>query len=74
MRITDKTPKHTHMTLEDVNPGQVFSFDSSPTILLMTESSKYVRLLDGSLVHCRPGTEHLRVKIYEHELILKGIV
>ena len=73
MNITDNTLTRTTVTVRDVAPGQVFSFDGNPAILLMTGGNKYVRLLDGSIYYIANCHKNSRVKIYEHELVLKAV-
>lgn len=74
MKITDNTQIRATKTVREVAPGQVFSFECGTAILLMTYSNKYVRLLDGSLGNIANCDRDIPVKIYDHELILKGVL
>lgn len=72
MDITNNMGKQPGLAVRDVRPGQVFSFASGASVLLMTDSARYVRLTDGSMGTLAISDMDKRVKIYEHELILKG--
>lgn len=73
MNITNNVPSSSSKCMADVQPGQVFSVEDSPYILLMTDSNRYVHLRDGSTMNISNSSRGLRVKIYEHELVLKAV-